>query len=300
MTALTSRVCIFVREPLVALAVSISLTAPHAHCQSSLSQVQAAPQAAHTSLADPVFEVAAIHQNVADQSGRSHIVSSTADGHFLTINASLQSIVRWAFDMPETRILGGPAWMSSTKFDIDAKGDASVDAQLHGLSSDDSRAVKRRMVQGLLADRFKLVTHRETRELPIYALVVAKGGAKLGATQANGTTINARRGQIEVQGSNSVALLAEELSKIVGRVVVDKTGIEGRYNIVLKWTPDDSAGSGFNAPPAFNATASAAPAADSGPSIFTAIQEQLGLKLDAEKGPVEVLVIDHIEMPSEN
>jgi len=300
MTALAPRACIFLREPLLALAVSIALAAPHAFGQSSSQQVRTNPTVAHAPRPDPVFEVAAIHQNVSDQSGRSHIVSSPADGHFLTINASLQSIVRWAFAMTETRILGGPGWISSTKFDIDAKAEASVDAQLQGLSPDEGRAEKQRMVQALLADRFKLATHTETRELPIYELVVAKGGAKLGARQENGTTVNTRRGQIEVQGSNSVALLGEELAKIVGRVVVDKTAIDGRYSLILKWTPDDAAGSGIDRPPGLNATAGGSPAADSGPSIFAALQEQLGLKLESARGPVKVLVIDHIEMPSEN
>jgi uncharacterized protein (TIGR03435 family) len=91
------------------------------------------------------------------------------------------TIVRWAFDMPDTRVVGAPAWISSTKFDIDAKADTSVNAQLHGLTSDAGRLEKKRMVQALLADRFKLRTHRETKQLPIYALMAAKGGAKLGA-----------------------------------------------------------------------------------------------------------------------
>jgi uncharacterized protein (TIGR03435 family) len=194
--------------------------------------------------------------------------------------------------MPETRILGGPSWIDTTKFDIDAKADGSVDAQLHLLSSDAGRWQKERMVQALLADRFKLVTHGETRELPIYALVVAKGGPRFGAIQANGTTINSGNGHIEVQASNSVSVFAEELARVAGRVVVDKTGIQGRYDLMLKWTPDDSPTAGLNG--------STAAADASGPSIFTALQEQLGLKLEPQKGPVQVLVIDHIEMPSEN
>src|SRR5580658_9910167 len=133
----------------------------------------------------PVFEVAAIHQNITDQSGRSHIISSPSDGHFRAINVSLNALVRWAFEMPETRILGGPAWMNSTKFDIQAEAGNSADMQVRGLSSDAGRLMKERMLQALLADRFKLITHTESRELPIYALVIAKGGPSLGATQQN-------------------------------------------------------------------------------------------------------------------
>lgn len=204
MTAHAERAYILPRVLLLAMAGSLALKALHAECQASSPQVQSTPtassrpQAAITPFSEPVFDVAAIHQNIADQSGRSHIVSSPLDGHFLTVNASLMAIVRWALDMPEARILGAPTWLSSTRFDIDAKADTAVDAQLHGLASDASRLKKKRMVQALLADRFKLQTHRETKQLPIYVLVAAKGGAKLGAVQGNGTTVNDRRGQIEV------------------------------------------------------------------------------------------------------
>jgi uncharacterized protein (TIGR03435 family) len=277
------------REPvsagiLMLLAAFILAMIPSAYSQTGAAPALPAspPQSAP---AAPVFDVAAIHQNIADQSGHNHIFSSPLDGQFRAVNVSAKMLIRWAFAMPETRILGGPPWLNSTMFDIDAKADSSVDTQMHGLTSDAGRLQKERMVQAFLADRFKLITHTETRELPIYALVAAKGGPKFGAIQTSGTTINSGNGHIEVQGSNSVSLLAEELGKIVGRVVVDKTGIDGRYDLILKWTPDEGA---------------APEAGSSGPSIFTAIQEQLGLKLESQKGPVEVLVIDHIEMPSEN
>jgi len=272
----------------------ICLGAALLYGQAAAGQTQATPQAGSPREGAPLFDVAAIHQNIDDQSGHSHIYSSPTDGNFRAVNVSAKMLVRWAFEMPESRIEGGPAWINSSMFDIDAKAESAVDARMAGLSSDAGRQEKERMVRALLAERFKLVTHIETRELPIYALVVAKGGPKLGAIQTGGTTVNTGRARLEVQGSNSVALLAEELAKIVGRVVVDKTGIEGRYNLKLSWTPDDGAA------PALNGNAGSSAAADSGPSIFTAIEEQLGLKLVSKKGPVEVLVIDHVEMPSEN
>ena len=271
----------------------IAVPAPRADGQTGAAGSLASPHAA-APVSAPVFDVAAIHRNVADQTGHSHIVSSPFDGNFKTVNVSLKALIRWAFEMPETRILGGPAWMETAKFDIDAKADSSVDAGMQALSSDAGRQQKERMVQALLADRFKLLSHTETRELPIYVLVVAKGGPRFGAIQSNGTTVNSGNGRIAVQGSNSVALLAEQLAKVVGRVVVDRTGIEGRYDLKLKWTPDDGATAWFNG------TGGASAAADSGPSIFTALQEQLGLKLESQKGPVQVLAIDHVEMPSEN
>jgi uncharacterized protein (TIGR03435 family) len=240
----------------------------------------------------PAFDVAAIHLHESQPHEHNSIWSSPFDGHFKAENISVMALIHWAYEMPETRILGAPAWTGTTHFNIDATADSSVDQQLKGLTSDASRKQKEKMVQALLTERFKLAIHTETRELPIYALVVAKGGAKLGPTQESGSSVSTSNGRMEVQGVNSVAILAEELSKIVGRDVVDKTGIAGRYDLKLKWAPDDRV--------APNADASGSAAADSGPSIYTALEEQLGLKLEPAKGPVQVLVIDHIEMPSAN
>ena len=246
---------------------------------SAAPQQQSAP--ALLAAPAPVFDVAAIHPHIPEPHEHNSIVSSPFDGHFRAENVSVVMLIHWAYEMPETRILDAPGWAGTTHFNIDATADPAVDAALHQLTSDAGEKQKEKMVQALLADRFKLVTHIETRELPIYALVVAKGGAKLGDPKYSGTTFNYSRGHIEVDGSNSVAFLAEELSKETGRNVVDKTGITGRYNLKLQWTPDDAA-------------------ADSGPSLFTALEEQLGLKLEPAKGPVQVLVIDHEEMPSAN
>jgi uncharacterized protein (TIGR03435 family) len=142
------------------------------------------------------------------------------------------------------------------------------------------------MLRALLADRFKLAVHTETREMPIYVLVVAKGGSKLVKSNVSGTTINTGRSRITIKGSdNSLALLTYDLAWRLGRPVIDQTGLAGRYEFDLKWTEDDAAAS----------------APDSGgPSLFTAIQEQLGLKLEPTKGSVPVLVIDHAEQASEN
>jgi len=218
------------------------------------------------------------------------IWSSPYDGNFKAENISVMSLIHWAYDMPETRILHAPGWAGTTNFNIDATTDPSVDRQLKSLPSEVGRERKQEMVQALLADRFQLALHTETRQLPIYILVVAKGGAKLGTAQQTGSSVSTGNGRIEVQMANSVAVLAEELSKVVGRDVIDETGIAGRYDLKLQWTPD------VFADPTANPSASP----DSGPSIFTALEEQLGLKLKPANGPVRVLVIDHIEMPSEN
>jgi uncharacterized protein (TIGR03435 family) len=249
-------------------------------------QSAAAPSAAPTA----VFDVASIHRHIPEPHEHNSIWSSSTDGNFRAENLSLVELIHWAYEMPETRILGAAGWANSTYFDIDAKADPSIDQQLHNLTSEAGRKQKEEMVQALLADRFGLVVHFETRELPTYALVVAKGGPKLGALRETGSWVNSGNGRIEVQMQNSVAVLAEELSKVTGRDVVDRTGMAGRYYLKLQWTPDDA-----TAPSSGNGAT-----ADAGPSLFTAIEEQLGLKLEPAKGPVQVLVIDHAEMPTAN
>ncbi|HVU46117.1 MAG TPA: TIGR03435 family protein [Terracidiphilus sp.] len=250
-------------------------------------QISSAQNLPNTAGAAPQFDVAAIHPHNPEPHERSHIISQ--NGRFTTINVDLKSILQWAYDLPESRIIGGPSWLGTARWDIEAKSDTALDAQ----KDYDHTAAweqKRQMVQSLLAGRFHLIVHKETRELPIYNLVVAKGGAKFLDTKAEGSKFDRWNGRIELQGGdNTVSVLAEQLAEVLGRVVVDKTGITGRYRIALSWTPDDRA-----APP------SGAPPADSGPSIFTALEEQLGLKLESAKGPVEVLVIDSVAQPSEN
>jgi uncharacterized protein (TIGR03435 family) len=253
---------------------------PRATAQSSLSG-QAAPPA-------PAFDVAAIHRHISEPHEHNSIWSAPSDSNFKAENVSLIGLIHWAFEMPETRILNAPAWASSTNFNIEASSDASANETMAHLGMDAGKARKEAMVRALLADRFKLKVHIETRELPVYFLVAGKGKPNLGDPQLNGTTINRGRDHLEVQGGDSVALLAEELAEEVGRPVIDKTGIVGRYDLRLRWTHDDAIASG------------AAPAPDAPPSIFTALEEQLGLKLASSKGPVKVLVVDHAEMPSEN
>jgi uncharacterized protein (TIGR03435 family) len=233
----------------------------------------------------PSFDVAAIRPHQPEPHERSHIVDSS--GRFTTVNVDLKAILQWAYDLPASRIVGGPAWIDSARWDIEAKAENALDTQ-KTFDPAAARLEKQGMVQALLAERFGLVVHRETRQLPIYALVVAKGGPTFLAAQAGGTTIDRNRGRIQIEGGdNTVSLLAEQLAETLGRVVVDETGIAGRYKLALAWAPDDSAGSPSAVP-------------DSGPSLFTALQEQLGLKLESRKGPVDVLVVDQAALPSPN
>ena len=246
---------------------------------------------AQSPTAPPVFDVASIHENTThDQHTHNSIYNSWMNARFNATNLPLKMLLQFSFGMPESRILGAPDWVDSTTFDIEAKSDGSVDEQMGKLPPEQARQQKLAMLQALLAERLKLVTHTETRELPIYQLVVAKGGAKL-KPNAGGNSWGTDKNSIHVQGGDdSLAILADRLADVVGRVVVNDTGMTGQFDMRLKWTPDDQP------PPMLNG----APDPNAPPNIFTAIQEQLGLKLEPAKGPVPVLVIDQIERPSEN
>ena len=156
--------------------------------------------------------------------------------------------------------------------------------RLHDLPSDQAKPIKLAMIQALLAGRFGLNTHREQSELPIYALVVVKNGSKLTPSKSDGLTINHWDNRYSAQGI-TLPMVAQDLARDAGRVIIDKSGITGRFDIDLHWQPDD-------APPTSNDAAY--------PPFFTALQEQLGLRLEPAKGPVEVLVIDDIHQPSAN
>lgn len=239
------------------------------------------------------FDVASIHLSAPSRDGHHHIYNDPSVSRFRTVNVSVRDLIQFAYAIPASQIVGGPDWLGSTMFDVDAKSDSAVDSELHAMPSDQARREKQLMVQSLLAERFGLRTHEEIRELPVFALVVAnpKTGPKFQPSQINGTTIDVGRTRLHVGGSDdTVSLLARELAQILGRVVLNRTGLASRYDLTLRWTPDDAPTPLLNGAPDPNAP----------PGLFTAIQEQLGLKLESAKGPVKILVIDHIEHPTEN
>lgn len=264
---------------------------------SATGQTNAPPKPAEdappSATAPPTFEVASVKPNKSGSTG-SH--SGFSNDRFLATNVSLGSLIQYtAYDVSASRIVGGPSWLNSEMFDIDAKIDGPTLEHLKTFDRVQARLEKHEIVQRMLADRFKLSVHWETRELPVYALVVAKNGPRLTATKqpdkgidadwSNGT-ITAK--QVSIQ--DLAETLTQVLSRELGRVVIDRSGLTGRYDFTLKWTPDDGA--------AAPASDGAQAPVDTGPSVFTAIQEQLGLKLESTKGPVKVLVIDHAEIPS--
>lgn len=239
----------------------------------------------------PEFEVASI--KLGDPGSRRVGIGFRPGGDtFKATNASLQRLIGFAYDLRNHQISGGPDWLDSAKFNIDAKAGSAIPPGLAGGN------VIRLMVQSLLAERFKLASHLEMREEQLYELVVNKDGPKLreSAPAAPGQPQGVRIGRGELTGTAApIAILVNQLSQQLGRSVTDKTGLTGRYDFTLKWTPDDlGVAAGQPAGPD-------APTADpSGPSIFTAVQEDLGLKLQSAKGQVEILVIDHAERPDAN
>jgi uncharacterized protein (TIGR03435 family) len=197
----------------------------------------------------------------------------TANGEFRG-TADLRSLIEFAYEVRLHQLSGGPSWMDSAGFSIDAKTDpANPIPRGYGPI--------REMMRSLLEDRFKLAVHWETRQQPVYELVLARGGLKMKQADKPGD-IRFDTGLLASSGATA-ATLAMMLEGPLDRLVIDKTGIAGLYVFSLEWSPDDA--------PADLAT---------GASLFTAIQEQLGLRLQSATGPVETLVIDHAEKPSEN
>jgi uncharacterized protein (TIGR03435 family) len=244
----------------------------------------------------PQFEVASIRPNP----GNGGTSMGAGEGGDSEHNVTLKVLMTVAYRIQEFQISGGPSWAGSDRFDVEAK---AADPKA---GPDQVRL----MLQSLLEDRFKLKLHRETRESSVYALVVDKGGLKM-KPSADQTSADVdgpsppgagpNHGGIRIgSGSligNGVAmpLLVRMLSQRLDRTIVDKTDLTGRFDLQLQWTPD------VGETPFSPGGDLLPPAADSsGISIFVALQEQLGLKLESQKGPVEMFVIDSVEKPSAN
>jgi uncharacterized protein (TIGR03435 family) len=251
----------------------------------------------------PSFEVA----TVKSMDGKNpHPPSVMISGdRFQATGMTLKELVKISYDLnygADRQISGGPAWIESARFDIEAKEDASLSTELQKLSAEQRGDRLRQMLRELLAERFKLQLHHESVELPIYELLMAKSGSKLMPSVPQPPSSNedhpakprswirfAGKGLLEGSDADP-PMLVTVLSmqpEIGGRLVVDKTGLTGKYDFTLRWTPDMGQGADQ-------------PGADAGPSLFTALQEELGLRLQPTKAPVDMLVIDHVELPSAN
>jgi bla regulator protein BlaR1 len=287
--------------------------------KSANTTVTTESQAQNTPGTAPAYEVVSIKRNKSD-SGVFRMMFEKIG--FSATSATLRMLIRAAYGVNDSQIFGAPNWLNSEKYDIEARMDSAVADGLRKTSEDQRNVENRRMLQALLADRFKLALHRETKQLGAYVLVIAKNGPKLeeakpGNAYLNGAKDNGEplgpgvfklgryvggRGELIGQGlpmSTLVQLLSE---KILNRSVLDNTGLTGNYDFTLQWIiADESQGPMFKeARYDQQVTGSTHPPESSGPSLFTAIQEQLGLKLESQQGPVEILVIDQVEKPSED
>jgi uncharacterized protein (TIGR03435 family) len=296
-----------------ALAVGIVWEEP-ARAQVGDSPGQTSTQTNAAGDASPRFEVASVKRNTA---GDPFIrIGGGAPGRYEATNVPLRLLIRNAYRLQDFQIVGAPNWIADERYDIIAKADSSA-------KPDQMQA----MIRALLAERFGLVAHTEQREMPIYALVVARSDGRLGpklkpSTADCAAIFAARRGgpppgppappqpgeQMQCgtmigpgnfnAGYTTMQQFASSLSTFVGRTVIDKTGLTGQYDFMLTYTPEQRAGGPGPTPPP--GAPQFAPIDPNGPSLFTAIQEQLGLKLDAQRGPVDVLVIDKIAHPTED
>jgi uncharacterized protein (TIGR03435 family) len=312
MTERVARRLDFSRKALLSALGLMAVASPVVFGLLHATQGRAQSQTQNTAAPSPVYEVASIKPNKS--AGNMVRLMFSPDGLSVT-NGTLQMLINAAYGVENNQISGAPNWVNSEKYDIEAKMDSSTADQLRKLGEDERMVERQRMLQALLADRFKLTLHRETKELPTYALVVAKNGLKLQEAKPGDTYPNGIKGPDGHAGAGMmfmgkegltaqgmpIAGLVRHLSRQLGRTVVDKTGLTGKYDFTLKWTPDERQAPMFKGTEGSQpGTDSAPPPESTGPSIFTAIQEQLGLKLEAQKGTVEVLVIDHVERPSEN
>lgn len=276
------------------LMASLALSASRAHAQNMPIVADGNATATSSGLKVPQFDVASVKKNKSD----SHMmrIMMKTDG-FACENISLKTLISNAYGIRQDLISGGPGWAETEGFDVDAKV-AGPDVDTYKkLTTKERQSV----LEALLVERFHLKVHLENKVLPIYDLVIAKGGVKLkqlpaideAAEEAKPEEQRRERGSFSTGPGRfdgrgvDFHNFVENLAYIAERTVIDKTGLSGIYNINLNWTPED-----------------AAPSADAGvepgASLFTALQEQLGLKLESSKGPVETIVIDRADPPSEN
>lgn len=244
------------------------------------------------------FEVASIKPAAQQEPGRRMIGMRSDDGRVTYSNVTLRDVIRNAFKVKDRQI-EGPDWLNSERYDIVAKFPS-------GATKDDIPV----MLQSLLADRFKLTYHKDSKVSPIYAMIPSKGGPKVQpAESAGGMRMMMGPKGIHLSGMLSLTQLADGLSNFTDRIVVDKTNLKGTFDIDLEFKPEGGGPGGMmRMGPPGGGPGPGGPAGEShtnddsdAPSLFTAIQEKLGLKLDPQKAPVDLYVIDQAEkVPTEN
>jgi uncharacterized protein (TIGR03435 family) len=308
-TALNSwRKVILASAALFALALPIGIGVVHGETAATADDKESQGPTITTDL--PKYDVASIKPYKADD-GRVSIML-TPDGVSMQ-GAPMRLLLQQAFGVEDDRILGEPSWVKANRYNIEAKVEPEEAPKLKDLKAEQRNA----MMLQLLVDRFNLKYHHEKRELPMYALMVAKGGLKIKASKpeddspepdspkaGDGPPKLGRRSMMMQPGHLEAAgvpldTLTHVLSRQLSRTVIDKTGLTGTYDFTLDYTPDNAPPPGAAGPDG-GPHKGDAPENAGGPSVFTALQDQLGLKLESQKGTVDVIVIDHIDAPSEN
>jgi uncharacterized protein (TIGR03435 family) len=263
----------------------------------------------------PSFEVATVRPNRTDD-GSTSVWSR--DGRFKVQNLTLKQIMVIAYALQSDALISGSAeTLLAQHYDINAKVDDQQEAAMAKMSYDERRGQTALMLQSLLAERFNLKVHWQKRKLPVYALVVAKDGPKfrpfapqpaVAAASPQQTprslghvglslSVNSEGAKLAATGEpiDSLARTLASQKEVGGRSVIDRTGMNGKYDYTMHWTPEQTSQT-----PKAGDNGLAQPVGGDGPSLFTALQDQLGLKLKAEKGEVETIVVDHVEQPTEN
>jgi len=253
-------------------------------------------QVAAAAASTPAYDVVSIKPN---KGGDGRMMFGMSGDGLNGTNITLKMMLRSAYGLKtEDQIVGLTGALDSAHFDVQAKMDAETVAAQKKLSKEDATKQQQAMLQAMLAEQFKLKLHHETKEQSLYDLVIAKGGSKLKEADPNNPDapkdpngvaragmMRMGRGELTAYGV-VVSRVAEILAQNLHKQVNDKTGLTGKYDIHLKWTPDE-----------MTAETKEATDGEQAPSIYIAIEEQLGLKLNAVKGQVDTVVIDHVEMP---
>ncbi len=241
--------------------------------------------------ADPGFDVVTIKPSQPGARGKGFGFRGT---HFRTFNTNMNDLVAFAYGLHSKQIIGAPDWFGNDLFDIDGTPDVPGQPSLHQMEM---------MVQKMLPDRFALKFHHEQREIPVYIITVAPGGPKMKVTTAGPTDQQGfgfrGLGDLIVSNMNMKEFATWMQSGVMDKPVVDHTGLTDKYDFTLKWTPDDSQFAQFRGANV-QTQAAAGDNPDAPPSLYTAVQETLGLKIEAGKAMDDVIVIDHVEKPSAN
>jgi uncharacterized protein (TIGR03435 family) len=288
LTELDQRIVNSARNPLYAvpqpdIRLSVQSCLEH-EGQSNPDTAAQKPMAAD---ADPVFEVASIKPSNSGRPGRLFLITGR---QFLTFNTTLSSLITFAYGVHPKQITAGPDWLDKYKYDLLAETGGE------GQPNDEQWKI---MLQKLLADRFQLAFHLDNEQLPVYAIVVAKDGPKLTESQGDSSGLPSLffkgLGNLPAGNATMGDFAGLLQSAVLDKPVVDHTGLQGRYDFTLKWTPDE-----FQLAALGGVKPSVSDNPDAPPDLYTAIQQQLGLSLESTKAPVDVMIIDRVEKPSPN